>query len=187
MKKKIIIAIIIIFCVLLLLLGVIKTQHFLLKKIFKIEYSEYVYKYSEKYDVDPLYVFSIIKAESNYKRNIKSSSGAIGLMQLMESTAREVATEDDEEIVVLEGLYNPETNIRIGTKYLSKLIKKYNGNYLLAIAAYNAGIGNVDKWIEQGIIKEDASNLENIPFKETNNYVRKIQRNYKIYKFLYEN
>jgi len=65
------------------------------------------------------------------------------------------------------------------------LINRYNGNYILAIAAYNAGIGNVDKWLEQGIIVEDASNIENIPFKETNMYVRKIIRDYGIYERLY--
>lgn len=107
-------------------------------------------------------------------------------MQLMESTALEEAEEVNQEIVVTESLYNPEINIKIGTKYYAKLIKKYNNNMLLALAAYNAGIGNVDKWIQEGIIKEDGSDIENIPFKETNNYVRKIVRDYKIYKQLYK-
>ena len=65
-------------------------------------------------------------------------------------------------------------------------MKYYGGNYYLAISAYNAGIGTVAKWIEEGIIKEDASDIENIPYKETNNYVRKILKNYKIYKELYK-
>lgn len=107
-------------------------------------------------------------------------------MQLMESTAIEQAEEVNEEIIVTESLYNPEINIKIGTKYYSKLIKKYNNNMLLALAAYNAGIGNVDNWIKQGIIKEDGSDIENIPFKETNNYIRKIVRDYKIYQNLYK-
>lgn len=107
-------------------------------------------------------------------------------MQLMESTALEEAEEANQEITVIESLYNPEINIKIGTKYYAKLIKKYDGNTLLALAAYNAGIGNVDNWIKNGIIKEDGSNIENIPFKETNSYVRKIVRDYKIYKQLYE-
>lgn len=68
---------------------------------------------------------------------------------------------------------------------MAKLLNRYNKNYILAIAAYNAGIGNVDKWLEQGIISSDASNIENIPFKETNMYVRKILRDYKIYERLY--
>lgn len=59
------------------------------------------------------------------------------------------------------------------------------GNFYLAVAAYNAGIGTVDRWIEEGIIKEDGSDIENIPYKETNNYVRKIIRDYEIYEKLY--
>ena len=156
-----------------------------LKKIYKLEYSEYVYKYSEENNLDPFLVFSIIKAESNFERNINSSSGAIGLMQLMESTAVEMANEIGEEVVVKEALYNPQINIKIGTSYYAYLVKRYDGNKALALAAYNAGMGNVDSWIKNEIIKEDGSDLENIPFKETNNYVRKIIRDYKIYQNLY--
>lgn len=182
-KPKLILTIIII---LILLVVMIKLYNFIVIRIYKTDFSEYVYKYSEENNIDPLLTFAIIKAESNFKQSINSSSGAIGLMQLMEQTAIEEASEVGDSIIVKEALYNPETNIKIGTKYLSKLMKKYNNNYLLAIAAYNAGIGNVDKWIEEGIINEDGSNIENIPFKETNNYVRKIVRDYKIYKNLYK-
>lgn len=186
MKKKTKILIVVLLIILIILFGILKIQNFILKKIYKTNYSEYVYKYSEENDIDPLLTFAIIKAESNFNRNIKSKSGAIGLMQLMESTAIEQAEEVNEKIVVTESLYNPQVNIKIGTKYYSKLIKKYNNNMLLALAAYNAGIGNVDNWIGQGIIKEDGSDIENIPFKETNNYVRKIIRDYKIYQNLYK-
>lgn len=183
-KTKILIAVVLI--IFIMLFGILKIQNFILKKIYKTNYSEYVYKYSQENEIDPLLTFAIIKAESNFNRNIKSKSGAIGLMQLMESTAIEQAEEVNEEIIVTESLYNPEINIKIGTKYYSKLIKKYNNNMLLALAAYNAGIGNVDNWIKQGIIKEDGSDIENIPFKETNNYIRKIIRDYKIYQNLYK-
>lgn len=183
--KKILMIIGIVLCIFILLFGILKVQNYILKKIYKTEYSEYVYKYSEENGIDPLLTFSVIKAESNFKRNIKSTSGAIGLMQLMESTAVEEANEINEEIIVTESLYNPEMNIKIGTKYFAKLMKKYD-NYLIALAAYNAGIGNVDSWIKDGIIKADGSDIENIPFKETNNYVRKIVRNYRIYQELYK-
>jgi len=183
--KKTLMIIGIILCILILLFGVLRVQNYILKKIYKIEYSEYIYKYSEENNIDPLLTLSIIKAESNFERNIKSSSGAIGLMQLMESTAIEEANEINEDIIVTEALYNPEMNIKIGTKYFAKLMKRYENNTLTALAAYNAGIGNVDSWIEDGIIKADGSDIENIPFKETNNYVRKIIRNYRIYTDLY--
>ena len=82
-------------------------------------------------------------------------------------------------------LNDPETNIMLGTKYFTKLVAYYDGNYNLAITAYNAGIGTVARWIDEGIIKADGSDIENIPCKETNNYVRKIIKNYKVYKDLY--
>ena len=117
---------------------------------------------------------------------VSSSRGAIGLMQIMEATAIETAEKLELDIEEAE-LYNPELNIQIGLKYFSELMHKYNKNYSLAIIAYNAGIGNVDKWIQAGTIKKDGTDLENIPFKETNNYVRKILRDYEIYKELYKN
>ena len=184
MNKKIIILLVTII-IIILLFGVFKIHKNILKMIYKIEYSEYIFKYSEENNIDPYLTMAIIKVESNYNRNIKSKSGAIGLMQLMESTALEEAQEVGESISVTERLYNPDVNIKIGTKYFAKLMKKYN-NHLLALAAYNAGMGNVDNWIKNGIIKDDGSDIENIPIKETNNYVRKIVRDYKIYQSLYK-
>ena len=186
LKKKWLIISIIVVILIFFLFGIFKLKDTILKKIYKQNYSEYVYKYSEENEIDPLLTFAIIKAESNFKRNIKSSSGAIGLMQLMEATAVEMANEIGEEIPVTEALYNPEINIKIGIKYYANLLKHYDGNMYLALAAYNAGMGNVDKWIEEGILEKDGSNIENIPYKETNNYVRKITRDYKIYKNLYK-
>ncbi|MBR6504390.1 MAG: lytic transglycosylase domain-containing protein [Clostridia bacterium] len=159
----------------------------ILKIIYPLEYLEYVYKYSEEYDLDPLLSFAIIKAESNFDEKAVSTSNAVGLMQLLEKTAEEIAAQDLQmKEFYKEDLYNPETNIKIGLKYFSKLLKEYDYNYNLALAAYNAGTGNVKKWIEQGIINKAGENIEKIPFKETNNYVRKVNRNYKIYKDLYE-
>ena len=184
MKITIILTIIILTSI--LLFGVFKIQNIVLKKIYPTKYSEYVYRYSKEYNVDPTLVFAIIKAESNFNPNVVSSSNAIGLMQLMDRTAEEIARKLEINFVEGKSLYNPELNIQLGTKYFSNLMKEYNNNYLLALTAYNAGIGNVKRWIEQGIIKEDGSDIENIPFKETNNYVRKILRDYKIYKELYK-
>lgn len=187
LKKKWILILLIIIVLVFFLFDILKVQNIVLKKIYVKEYEEYVYKYSEENDIDPLLTFAIIKVESKFNRNIKSSSGALGLMQLMESTAIEMANEIGQEVVIKESLYNPETNIKIGTKYFATLLKHYDGNELLALAAYNAGMGNVDNWIKEGTIEKDGSNIENIPYKETNNYVRKIMRDYKIYKSLYEN
>ena len=121
---------------------------------------------------------------SSYKGMLMyGSKDAIGLMQLVESTAKDVAKKVDVQLTddeLKEKLLEPEININLGTKYLSILIERYQ-NIEIAVTAYNAGIGTVDNWIEKGIIKSDGSDIENIPYKETNNYVRKILRDYKIY------
>ena len=91
LKKKCLIISIIVIILIFFLFGIFKLKDTILKKIYKQNYSEYVYKYSEENEIDPLLTFAIIKAESNFKRNIKYSSGAIGLMQLMEATAVEMA------------------------------------------------------------------------------------------------
>ena len=106
-------------------------------------------------------------------------------MQLMESTALEVAPKAGIKVTE-HNIYDPDVNINVGSKLISILLQKYE-NTGLALAAYNAGSGNVDNWISKGTIKEDGSDLENIPFKETNNYVRKILRDYDIYVELYNN
>ncbi len=183
--QKILLILIILIIVSILLLKVFKVQDIILKRIYPTTYSEYVYKYAEEYEVDPLLIFAIIKAESNFNPNVVSKSQAIGLMQLMDTTAGEIAEKLEIPYAKKESLYNPELNIKLGAKYFSNLMKEYNNKELLALTAYNAGIGNVKKWVEQGIIQQDGSDIENIPFKETNNYVRKIVRDYRIYEELY--
>ena len=148
------------------------------------KYEEYVYKYSQELDIDPLLTFSIIKTESNFDTNAESSSDAIGLMQLMESTAKEQAGKLNIDYTK-DMLYYPEINLRLGLNYFNTLLDYYNQNYILAFAAYNAGIGNVQKWIKDGTIKSDGSDIENIPFKETNIYVRKVIKTYELYKKIY--
>ena len=170
----------------ILLFGIFRVQEIIMKKIYPLEYADYVEKYADENGIDKMLVYAIIKAESNFEPNITSNSGAMGLMQLMDSTAKEMAGKIDLEYSAKEILYQPEINIKIGTRYFAELLKKYDDNIYLALTAYNAGIGNVDRWIQNGTIKEDGSDIENIPYKETNNYVRKILRDYKIYKELYQ-
>ena len=169
----------------IILISIILFRMFGLKLIYPLKYKEYVEKYSEEYNLDKMLVYAIIKAESNFEPNITSHSGAIGLMQIMENTAKETAEKIGFHYSKKEELYQPETNIMLGTKYFAELLKIYENNINLSLAAYNAGIGNVDKWIQNDIISADGEDIENIPFKETNNYVRKILRDYRIYKGLY--
>ena len=154
------------------------------KQIYPKKYEHYVDKYSQECDVDNLLIYSIIKVESNFNEKANSHAEAIGLMQLMENTAVETYEHIEAQTVNVEELYQPEINIKIGTYYFSTLLNQYN-NVGLALAAYNAGMGRVDKWIKEGTIKQDGSDLENIPFKETNLYVRKVLNVYEKYKNLY--
>lgn len=182
---NILIICIVLLIIFLILFKVVRIQDELMKLIYKTTYNEYVTKYSEEYDVDKYLVFALIKAESNFKVEATSSKSAKGIMQLMNETAEEVAQNIGIEYNE-NTLYDVEKNIMLGTKYLSELLRRYDNNYLIAVAAYNAGIGNVEKWITNGTIKPDGSDVENIPYKETNNYVRKIARDYEIYKSLYK-
>ncbi len=177
--KKIILAMIIA----IVLIAICNAKYFL-KKIYKTEYRQYVEMYAEQNNVDPLLVYAIIKAESNFDKDALSNKGACGLMQLMDETAKEVAQNSVIEYETGKTLYNPEQNIAIGIAYFKDLQNHFK-NDGLALAAYNAGIGNVSKWIKQGTIKADGRDLENIPYKETNMYVRKILKDYNIYKRLY--
>ena len=156
----------------------------ILTYLYPKKFEVYVYQYSEELKIDPLLTFAIIKTESNFNEKIESKSGAIGLMQLMENTAKEQAEKLKIEYTK-EVLYNPAMNLKLGLNYFNTLLDYYKQNYILAFTAYNAGLGNVEKWIADGTLKKDGSNIENIPFKETNLYVRKVIRNYGIYQKLY--
>ena len=166
-----VIAVIIIFPILI--------NRVMIKMLYKKEYSEHVTKYAQKYNVDENLIYALIKVESNFKAEALSNKDAQGLMQLMYSTAEDVAKKNNIKLTE-ENILEPDININLGTKYISMLLEKYEC-VEVALAAYNAGSGNVDKWIANGTIKADGTNIENIPFKETNNYVRKIMRDYKIY------
>lgn len=177
---KIILILLIIYVIIYIAFDEFNLSEKILKELYPKDYSEYVEKYSAEYGVDELLVYAIIKAESNFRPDVVSKSNAVGLMQLMDATAEDTAKKLGMEYKK-EDLKDPEINIKLGTKYFSTLNETYK-NISIALTAYNAGSGNVDKWIQEGTILADGSNIENIPFRETNNYVRKILRDYEIYK-----
>ena len=181
--KKILKAITVLVVIVILYIIFYNLKEPILRKIYIIEYQEYVEKYSEEYNVDKYLIYAIIKAESNFKEDANSSKGAKGLMQIMDSTAEDIAKNSNIKLNEND-IIKPDVNINLGTNYISMLMQKYE-NIELALAAYNAGSGNVDNWIKDGVLKDDGSNYENIPFKETNNYVRKILKDYEIYIKLY--
>ncbi|MDO5755060.1 MAG: lytic transglycosylase domain-containing protein [Tissierellia bacterium] len=149
-----------------------------------VKYVDDVEEYSSEYDVDPLLILSVIKVESNFKNDAVSHMNAHGLMQIIPETGEWVANQLNLEYSD-EMLQDEETNIKMGTYYLSYLLKHF-GNRDLALAAYNGGIGNVSKWLLDEKYSSDGMNLDHIPIDETRNYVVKVNNNYKIYKIFYE-
>ena len=123
----------------------------------KSQIMDMINKVSRENGIDEKLVQALIKQESGFNPNAKSKVGAMGLMQLMPSTAKAMGVKDP---------YNPTQNVEGGVKYLKSMLNKYNGNVILALAAYNAGPGAVDKY--DGVP----------PYKETQNYVKNILANY---------
>jgi len=120
------------------------------------------------------WAYGIARSESLFMRDIRSSAGAIGLMQLMPATGRRVARENNLPYSGMDTLTNPQANIRLGTMYLGQMAERYGGNRVLATAAYNAGPHRVDRWLPaQGSIDARIW-IENIPFNETRTYVRRV-------------
>lgn len=155
-------------------------------RLYPVKYSDIVQIYSQKYELDPLLVFAIIKVESNFKPDAVSPKNAMGLMQITEKTgswgARKLnITKYDNSM-----LYLPETNIRIGCWYLSTLYNEF-GETDLVLAAYNGGSGNVKQWLGDSNYSASGKSLDLIPFKETALYLNKVKNSYNIYKKLYEN
>lgn len=145
------------------------------------KYEEYVVKYSKKYKVNPVLVYSVIKVESNFNPDAKSNVGARGLMQIMEDAYDWIKFRlNDNKSTGYDDMYDPETNIKYGTYYLSYLMDKYDNSIQLTAAAYHCGMGLVDSWIEDGTIDKNHFDVNDIPDEndQTSYYVTKIMDAY---------
>ena len=151
--------------------------------IFPIKYKDIILKYSSRYGVDSYIIASVINIESGYDKNAKSSAGAMGLMQLLPSTAEEIAHKLNMDFITND-LYIPEINVEFGCYYLSYLMNYFDGNIENVLSAYNWGINNVRNWISEGNIDTNGS-IKNIPIKETRDYLKKYKLNKLVYKQIY--
>ena len=143
------------------------------------KFKEEIFRYSQDQNIDPLLVMALIRQESAFNIRATSRVGARGLMQIMPKTARTINRRTTKK-----DLYIPEKNIDLGTRYFAKLLKRYDNNVVHALAAYNAGFGNVDKWIQRYKTTNDLLFMDIIPFQETRDYVSSILRNYYWYSSL---
>lgn len=157
------------------------TANFYIIFSYPLKFKDIVNRHSTSYNIDQAMIYSIIRAESTFNPNAVSSAGAIGLMQLMPATAVMLACDLDIDGFTTEMLYDPEINIKIGVSYYDRLLKKFQNPYT-ALAAYNAGEGNVSSWLNNPEYSNDGKTLKNIPFPETSNYIKKIKKNHKVYK-----
>ena len=150
------------------------------KRMFPIRHSGIITRYAREYELNEPLVYSVIFTESKFVGKAVSEKGASGLMQLTKMTAdwgnEELAIENYDYAKI----FDPDINIRLGCWYLNKLISQY-GNTDTALAAYNAGSGNVSKWLADSNCSKDGKTLYNIPFKETEQYVERARRNMQIY------
>ncbi len=120
------------------------------------------------------WAYGIARSESLFMRDVRSSAGAIGLMQLMPATGKEVAATISLPYSGIDTLTDPQSNIRLGTTYLGQMAERYGGNRVLATAAYNAGPHRVDNWLPSSGTQDARIWIENIPFNETRKYVRRV-------------
>jgi soluble lytic murein transglycosylase len=146
-------------------------------------YSELVSQNATRNGLSEGLVYALIRAESGFAPAIKSSAGAIGLMQMMPATAKLTAREKGE--FNPQRLTVPEYNIRLGTRHLQDLMKEYNGDVVFVAAAYNAGAGALERWKKsyKGLAKDEF--IESIPYQETRDYVKKVYASAATYRQLY--
>lgn len=175
-----------VFCLLIILLAVVVGSRYVVKeKFFPYKYQEYVDMYSKEYNLDPLFVLSIMKTESKFDDNAHSHKNAVGLMQITVETGEWAANEMGYTTFSKDDLYDEQYNIRMGCWYLRWLGDMFDNDRDLMVAAYNAGPTNVQNWLKDKNYSSNGKNIEYIPFGETKKYVDKVNTYYSVYEYLY--
>jgi soluble lytic murein transglycosylase len=141
---------------------------------FPMPYKQQVQQHAEAQELDPSIIYGVMRRESLFDPLARSSVGALGLMQLMPSTARRVAKSLGMKRPRKSDILRVENNIRLGTHYLRTVMNRFDNNVALAAAAYNAGPGNVKRWLPKNTIMSADLWVETVPFKETRNYVQAV-------------
>ena len=148
-------------------------------------FADIVGREAQRFDIDPFLVYSLIRQESVFDHRAVSPAAAYGLMQLLLPTARRMAPAAGIRMVARSDLFRPEVNIRLGSAYLAELAKRFDGNQILMLAGYNAGESAAERWRERLSGFENDEFIEQISYRETREYVKKVLRNYRNYRRLY--
>ena len=156
-----------------------QNEDFQRKYLYPYDYQDTINFYADRYEVDRNLVASVILAESKFRQDATSVHGARGLMQIMPETGSWIATQIEDDSFSVDKLYNVNMNIKYGTWYLSELQTEFEGNEVLALAAYNAGRGNVYEWMEKYHWNINFKDYTKIPFPETREYVKRVLENKK--------
>ena len=180
-QKRAIAAYVIVIVLILAFVG----GYWFIKERYPMKHDAEIVTYAKKYDLDPYYVAAIIWTESKFRNSAVSDKGATGLMQIMPETGEWIAGKLKLKGYSSAALSAPETNIQMGCWYLSYLYEQFK-NWDTVAAAYNAGHGNVSKWLGNSDYSKDGVTLDEIPYAETKNYVQMVNRSYEIYKLLYK-
>ncbi len=150
--------------------------------LFPFPYEETILKWSQQRQLNPLLVTALIRQESRFEPEIRSSANAVGLMQLIPDTAKSAA----QQVKLADYfLTNPDDNINLGTYYLDFTHRKYQNNSMLAVASYNAGPNAVARWVTKYNLNDPDEFVENIPYRETKGYVESVFENYWNYMLIY--
>lgn len=142
----------------------------------KNDYQRWAARYAKEYQLEQALVLAVIKTESNFDPDARSHKDAIGLMQITEETLKWAMMREGENAAFsAEDLYTPSVNIKYGCLILSLLVKEFQDQNT-ALAAYNAGRANALKWLKDSRYSKDGITLYNTPYKETNDYIKKVNR-----------
>ncbi|NLI13218.1 MAG: lytic transglycosylase domain-containing protein [Peptococcaceae bacterium] len=174
---------IIVFFIIVLLL--IQNADKVWRYFYPFPYRQITINHAEAYNLDPYLLASIMKAESGFNSSAVSPKGARGLMQIMPDTGQWVARQLGSPAFAPDQLFDPDTNIRFGAWYIADLKKEFHGDIVLVLAAYNGGRGNVEEWVASKNLTGGNSTIDQIPFPETRNFVRKVLLYHRIYSHLY--
>ena len=165
---------------------VTKYRHDLLYAQYPLRYKEEIVRYSGEYGLEPWHLAAVVRCESSFNPSAESNAGARGLMQIMPETGKWLAGKVGEgESYTDDALFDVDTNLKYGCWYLRFLKEKFSGDLRTVTAAYHAGQGQVQSWVNSALYSDDGLTVERIPFDSTATYVERVETAYEHYRDMY--